>query len=234
MHDPRDHGTFSIVASDIEGGYWGVAVSTKPASVGALVPWTEWKVGGVATQAMVNYHFGPDGLALLRKGLDAETVVRRLVRSDRGREHRQLGVVDRKGRSAAWTGKKCIAHALHVIGDGYTCQGNMLAADAVVPAMAKAFESSRGSLASRMMRALKAGAAEGGDKRGMESAALMVVHREPWMKPIWPDHWQNLRVDRSPHPIRDLAWLVAKDAIDTRRIVKQMTRAPQPRKRSSW
>jgi uncharacterized Ntn-hydrolase superfamily protein len=232
VHDPRDHGTFSIVASDVDSGYWGVAVATFPPSVGSLVPWAEWKVGGVATQAMVNYYFGPRGLDLLRKGSDAETVVRRLVRSDSGRAHRQLGVVDAKGRTAAWTGAKCIDFARHIAGEGFTCQGNMLRSADVVPAMAKAYESSRGTLGSRMMRALRAGEAAGGDKRGHSSAAMLVVHRERWFKPFWSDRWVDLRVDRSRHPVRDLERLLQADEADTRKFLAQRARAAKKRKRS--
>jgi uncharacterized Ntn-hydrolase superfamily protein len=232
MHDPRDHGTFSIVASDVDAGYWGVAVSTKPPSVGAVVPWAQWKVGGLATQAVSNYQFGPRGLELLRKGEDAETVVRRLTQADPGRDHRQLGVVDRRGRAAGWTGAKCIEYARHITGDGFSCQGNMLRADAVVPAMVKAYESSRGTLGSRMMRALHAGESAGGDKRGMESSAMLVVHRERWMLRIWSDHWVDLRVDRSPHPVRDLDRLLRRDEADTRRFLAQRARAARQRKPS--
>jgi len=230
MRDPREHGTFSIVACDPDRAYWGVAVATKPPSVGALVPWADWKVGAVATQAMVNYYFGPRGIELLRRGLGAEEVVRRLTRSDPGREHRQLGVVDRRGGSAAWTGSKCISHALHVTGDGFSCQGNLLAADEVVPAMATAFESSHGTLAARMMKALEAVAREGGDQRGMESAALLVVHRERWLPKIYPSFWVNLRVDRSRHPIRDLARLVRVDEAETRKFLAARARQAKRRR----
>jgi uncharacterized Ntn-hydrolase superfamily protein len=233
MRDPRERGTFSIVACDPDRDYWGVAVATKPASVGALVPFAEWKVGGVATQAKVNYYLGPRGLELLRQGLEAEEVVRRLARSDPGREERQLGVVDRRGRSAAWTGKKCISHALHVTGDGFACQGNMLASDEVVPAMATAFESSRGTLASRLMKALVAGAGKGGDKRGMESAAMIVSHRERWYPRIYPSFWVNLRVDRSRQPIRDLARLLRADEVETRKVLATMARRAKRRRARS-
>lgn len=230
MRDPREHGTFSIVACDPDLAYWGVAVATKPPSVGALVPWAEWKVGAVATQANVNYFFGPRGIDLLRKGLGAEEVVRRLTRSDPGRDHRQLGVVDRRGTSSAWTGKKCLSHALHVTGHGFSCQGNLLAADEVVPAMAKAFESSRGSLASRMMKALDAGAAQGGDRRGMESAAVLVSHRERWFPEHYPSFWVNLRVDRSRRPVRDLGRLVTIDEAETRKFLAGRAREARRRR----
>lgn len=231
MHDPGDHGTFSIVACDAERKYWGVAVATKPPSVGAVVPWAEWRVGALATQAMVNVHYGPQGLALLRKGLPADEVVHRLTRADSGRDRRQLGVVDRRGAAAAWTGRRCMEHALHVTGEGFSCQGNLLAAASVVPAMAKAFESSRGTLASRLLRALRAGAAEGGDRRGMESSAMIVVHRERWMPSFVADHWVNLRVDRSRRPISDLERLLRADERDTRAYLAQ--RARESRRRAA-
>ena len=231
MYGKRGDGTFSIVACDPDRRFWGVAVATKPASVGAVVPWAEWRTGAVATQANVNYYYGPRGLELLRKGLSAEDVVRRLTRADGQRDHRQLGVVDRRGRAAAWTGPKCMEHALQEVGEGFTCQGNLLAAAAVVPAMAKAFESARGTLGSRMLRALEAGAREGGDRRGMESAALIVAHREPWFPKTWPDRWTNLRVDRHRKPISELGRILRMDEADTRRYLAQ--RAAESRKRKA-
>ncbi|MGI0131458.1 MAG: DUF1028 domain-containing protein [Thermoplasmata archaeon] len=231
MYGKSGHGTFSIVASDAERRFWGVAVATKPLSVGATVPWAEWRVGSIATQAMSNYFYGPHGLDLLRKGVAAEEVVRRLTRTDRGREHRQLAVVDRRGRAAAWTGARCIDEALHYVGEGFSCQGNMLASAAVVPAMARAFESARGALGARMMQALRAGAREGGDRRGMESAALAVVHREPWFPPHWSDHWTNLRVDQHRRPIGELTRLVRRDEADTKRFLAQRAAATGRRRR---
>jgi uncharacterized Ntn-hydrolase superfamily protein len=231
MHDPLERGTFSIVACDADRKYWGVAVCTKPASVGALVPWGEWRVGALATQAWYNYYYGPRGLDLLRRGLTAAEVVRRLTRADPGREQRQLGVVDRRGGAAAWTGSKCAEFALHQTGDGYTCQGNILASARVIPAMAQAFESARGTLGSRMLRALQAGAKEGGDKRGMESAALMVYHRERWTPWHIPDFWMNLRVDRHPRPIAELGRLVRLDEAETRRYLAQRAAAARKRKK---
>jgi uncharacterized Ntn-hydrolase superfamily protein len=212
-------GTFSIVACDPDRTYWGVAVSTKPLAVGAVVPWAEWRVGAVATQAMSNYQYGPKGLALLRKGIPAEEVVARLTRADPKRDHRQLGVVDRRGRAAAWTGRKCMASANHVLGDGFSCQGNLLARDTVVPAMARAFESTRGSLARRLMAALKAGAREGGDRRGMESAAMIVVHRRPWFDRAWGDQWLNLRVDQHRRPVVELERLVGLEEANARKLL---------------
>lgn len=230
-YGPFDHGTFSIVASDPELGYWGVGVATKPASVGAIVPWAAWRVGALATQAMSNYTYGPAGLALLRKGLSAQEVVRRLTTTDPHRAHRQLGVVDRRGRAAAWTGSKCLDHALHVVGSGYTCQGNLLASASVVPAMAKAFESTRGALGARLLSALRAGAAEGGDRRGTESAALVVVHRERWIPATAGDRWVDLRVDRSARPLVELERLRLADERETRRYLAAHARSVRAKKR---
>ncbi len=229
MYGQRSWGTFSIVACDPERVYWGAAVSTKPLAVGAVVPWAEWRVGAIATQAMSNYQYGPDGLAFLRKGLTASEVVARLTRADPKREHRQLGVVDRRGRAAAWTGKKCLASARHLLGEGFSCQGNLLASDEVVPAMAAAFESTRGSLARRMLAALRAGAAEGGDRRGIESAAMIVVHRRPWFEPAWGDQWLNLRVDQHRRPVIELERLVGLEEANARKLVAW--HAAQARKR---
>jgi uncharacterized Ntn-hydrolase superfamily protein len=229
MYGRGEHGTFSIAACDDSRQFWGAAVSTKPASVGATVPWAGWRVGALATQAMSNYYYGPDGLALLRRGVSAEDAVRLLTRADRGRDHRQLGVVDARGRSAAWTGSRCLEHALHQVGEGYTCQGNLLASADVVPAMARAFEGARGSLARRMLRALEAGAQKGGDRRGMESAALVVVHRERWFDRTWSDRWVDLRVDRHPHPIAELGRPVRADEAETRSFLR--ARAARLRRR---
>ncbi len=193
------------------------------------MPWAEWRVGAIATQAMSNYQYGPDGLAFLRKGLTASEVVARLTREDPKREHRQLGVVDRRGRAAAWTGKKCLASASHLLGEGFSCQGNLLASDEVVPAMAVAFESTRGSLARRMLAALRAGAAEGGDRRGIESAAMIVVHRRPWFEPAWGDQWLNLRVDQHRRPVVELERLVGLEEANARKLVAW--HAAQARKR---
>lgn len=132
MYGRDEYGTFSVVASDVDHGFWGVAVSTMPMAVGAVAPWAEWRVGAVATQAWSNYSYGPKGLALLRKGVSAEQVVARLPRADPDRDRRQLGVVDRRGRAAAWSGSKCMDSAIDVIGEGFACQGNIVASDAVV------------------------------------------------------------------------------------------------------
>jgi uncharacterized Ntn-hydrolase superfamily protein len=231
MYGRGEYGTFSLVACDPDRNSWGVAVSTKPMSVGATVPWAAWKVGAVATQANSNYHYGPLGLAALRKGLSAEEVVRRLTRADPKREERQLGVVDRRGRAAAWTGAKCLDWAGHVTGDGFTCQGNILANDRVVPAMVRAFEAKRGSLGRRLHAALVAGARAGGDRRGMESAAILVVHREPWFDRAWSDRWVDLRVDQHPRPVAEIGRILRRDEAATRAFLA--TRAAKLRRRRS-
>jgi uncharacterized Ntn-hydrolase superfamily protein len=215
----RRPGTFSIVACDDQLEHWGVAVATKPMGVGGIVPWAEWRSGALATQADSNYSYGARGLAALRRGRSAGEVVRLLTRADPGRERRQLGVVDRRGRTAAWTGAECHAWAGHFEGDRYACQGNLLAGDRVVPAMARAFEATKGPIARRLYAALVAGAKEGGDRRGTESAALLVVHREPWYDAAWADRWVDLRVDQSPTPVAELGRLLALDEANTRRMM---------------
>ncbi len=229
MYGAGRWGTFSLVAADLDASSWGVAVSTKPMSVGAVVPWGAWKVGAIATQAQTNFHYGPDGLALLRRGLSAEEVVKKLTRADPKREHRQLGVVDARGRAAAWTGAKCMDDARHLVGDGFSCQGNLLAGPEVVPAMAKAFERSRGSLGLRLLTALEAGRRAGGDRRGMESAALLVVHREPWFGRDWSDRWIDLRVDQHARPVAELARIFAVDRAQTQAFLR--ARAARLRRR---
>jgi uncharacterized Ntn-hydrolase superfamily protein len=230
MYGRGRYGTFSIAASDIDRGFWGVAVSTKPMAVGAIVPWAEWRVGAVATQAMANYRYGPDGLALLRSGMSAEQVVARLTKADPGRDRRQLGVVDRRGRAAAWTGSKCMDSATHVVGDGFTCQGNIVASEEVVRSMARAFERSRGSFTSRLLLALRAGARQGGDRRGISSAAIVVVHREPWFDPAWGTRWVDLRVDEHREPIRELGRLLRLEEAAIRQFLRSKTARDRRRK----
>lgn len=219
MYGRPDVGTFSLVAGDAERTYWGVVVATKPTAVGAVVPWAEWKVGAIATQADTNQWYGPRGLDALRRGLGATEVVRRLTRSDPRRAHRQLGVVDRHGDVAAWTGSRCQDWAGHILGEGFACQGNLLANDTVVPAMAREFERVRGSLAHRLYRALAAGERAGGDRRGMESAAILVVHRERWFDRAWRDRWFDLRVDQHRRPVAELGRILRSEEAATRRFL---------------
>ncbi|MGD0250665.1 MAG: DUF1028 domain-containing protein [Thermoplasmata archaeon] len=223
MYGRASDGTFSLVACDPDHRSWGVVVATKPTCVGAVVPWAEWPSGAIATQAETNYQYGPRGLASLRRGRSASDVVRRLTRVDPKRDHRQLGVVDARGNAAAWTGPKCSAWAGHVTGDGFSCQGNILANDGVVPAMVRAFEGARGTLARRLYSALVAGANAGGDRRGMESAALLIVHRERWFDPAWSDRWVDLRVDQNVDPIAELGRILRGEEATTRRFLAART-----------
>lgn len=198
--------TFSIVAADTAAGIWGIGVQSKFIAVGAVVPWAEAGTGAVATQAWANVGYGPEGLALLRQGLSAEEVVARLVEADPERDHRQLGVVDAQGRAAAYTGKSCFDWAGHRVGEGYACQGNILAGPAVVDEMARAYEAARHRglpMEERLIEALRAAQVAGGDRRGQQSAALLVV------KPRggyggFNDRWLDLRVDDHPRPIEEL------------------------------
>ena len=202
MSSPR-FGTFSIVACDRAAGVWGIAVQSRFISVGSVVPWAEAGTGAVATQAAANVRYGPEGLSLLRGGASAAEVVRRLSEADVGRDDRQFGVVDRHGAAAAFTGKKCMEWAGHEVGDGFTCQGNILFGPAVVRAMARAYEATPGDLIDRLLAALSAGQREGGDRRGLQSAALLVVRKDAGYGG-GNDRWVDLRVDDHPSPIEEL------------------------------
>ncbi|HYA11348.1 MAG TPA: DUF1028 domain-containing protein [Thermoplasmata archaeon] len=201
MPPPR-FGTFSIVAHERATGTWGVAVQSKFIAVGAVVPFAAAGVGAIATQALANVSFGPEGLARLRRGASAEATVRELTAADPERDHRQLGVVDAKGGAAAFTGTKCMDWAGHEVGDGFTCQGNILFGPAVVRAMARSYESTPGDLVDRLLAALAAGQREGGDRRGMQSAALLVVRHGAGYG--GSDRWIDVRVDDHPSPIEEL------------------------------
>ncbi len=199
--------TFSIVAFDPETGALGVAVQSKFPAVGAMVPWAKAGAGAIATQAAANLTFGEEGLRLLAAGLSAEQVVRQLIEKDPGREERQLGVVDARGRSAAFTGKNTFAWAGHVLGKNYACQGNILVGKETVEAMARAFETARGPFAERLVAALEAGQRAGGDRRGRQSAALLVVRRKGGYGGVG-DRWMDLRVDDHLDPIGELKRLL--------------------------
>lgn len=200
---PGRFGTFSIVAYDADTATWGVAVQSRFISVGSVVPFAEAGAGAVATQALANVAYGPDGLALLRQGLSASDVVRRLTEADPGRDERQLGVVDAKGGAAAFTGPKCMDWAGHEVGHGFACQGNILFGPNVVRAMARTYESTGGDILDRLLAALAAGQREGGDRRGMQSAALYVVRKGGGYRG-GNDRWVDLRVDEHPSPIEEL------------------------------
>jgi uncharacterized Ntn-hydrolase superfamily protein len=199
--------TFSIVARDPQSGEWGVAVQSKFLCVGSVVPWARAGVGAVATQAWANVGFGPAALDLLRRGTPAQEVVDRLVAEDGGRDHRQLGVVDARGASAAWTGRLCLPWAGGRSGPEYTCQGNILAGEAVVAAMEEAFARSSGPLPERLVGVLQAGQSAGGDSRGQQSAALLVV-KEQGGYGGFTDREIDLRVDDHPTPIAELERLL--------------------------
>lgn len=196
-------GTFSIVAADLERGEWGIAVQSRFLAVGVVVPWAKAKVGAIATQALANVRYGPEGLALLEKGVSAAETVRKLTSADARRDDRQLGVVDAKGTAAAHTGSKCLDWAGQSVGEGYSCQGNILFGPAVVSAMARAYETTPGDLPERLLAALSAGQREGGDRRGMQSAALVIV-RDQGGYDAGSDRWVDIRVDDHPSPIEEL------------------------------
>lgn len=195
--------TYSLVACDLDAGQWGVAVQSKFLAVGSVVPWAEPHVGAVATQAYANPRYGPDGLALLRQGLAAEEVVRRLTKADERRAERQVGVVDAAGRAATFTGADCLDWAGGRTGDGYAAQGNILVSAATVDALAETFEPSSGALAARLLDALAAAQAAGGDSRGQQSAALLVVERDGGYAGM-SDTLVDLRVDDHERPIEEL------------------------------
>ena len=195
--------TWSIVAHDRETGEIGIGVATKFFAVGALVPHVEPGVGAVATQALVNPFYGIDGMKLLRAGLTAPDAMARLLELDAGREARQVHMIDAQGRGIAHTGSTCVDWAGHVVGEGFSVAGNMLAGPQVVQATAEAFAGARGRpLAERFLIALEAGEAVGGDKRGKQSAAIRVHTTEPWPA-------LDIRVDDHPDPLPELRRLHA-------------------------
>ncbi|MBI4260910.1 MAG: DUF1028 domain-containing protein [Actinobacteria bacterium] len=201
--------TFSIVATDPEAGEVGIGVQSKFLAAGALVPWARGGVGGVATQALADVSFGPRGLDLLAEGLSPRAVLDRLLEEDDQREHRQVGVVDAHGASASFTGSECFEHAASATGPGYACQGNILASDRVVPAMAGSFEGSVGRpLAERLVEALRAAQREGGDRRGMEAAGLVVASPGGGYGGTH-DRAVDLRVDHHDDPIEELSRLLS-------------------------
>jgi uncharacterized Ntn-hydrolase superfamily protein len=195
--------TYSIAACDLEAGQWGVAMQSKFLGVGSVVPWAKPGVGAIATQAYANPRYGPEGLTLLREGLSAEEVVGRLTAADEGRDHRQLGVVDGEGRGASYTGAECLEWAGGRTGERYAAQGNILVSAATVDAIAETFERSSGPLAERLLDCLDAAQAAGGDRRGQQSAALLVVERDGGYAGL-SDEVVDLRVDEHPRPLEEL------------------------------
>ena len=195
--------TFSIVAFDPETGSLGVAVQSKFLAVGSVVPWARAGVGAVATQAMANYNYGPRGLDLMSRHRTAGQTVEALISADEDREHRQLGVVDGRGRAATFTGSECFDWAGGTTGEHYAAQGNMLAGRETVEAMARTYERTDGDFVTRLLSALDAGQEAGGDARGKQSAALLVV-REGGGYGGDNERAVDLRVDDHPDPIREL------------------------------
>jgi len=224
--------TYSIVACDLDAGQWGVATQSKFLAVGSVVPWAEPQVGAVATQSYANPRYGPDGLALLSQGMSAEEAVKRLTEADEGREHRQLGIVDARGDAATYTGTECQDWAGGRTGEGYAAQGNILVSAETVDALVETFEATAGRpLAERLLDCLDAAQAAGGDKRGQQSAALLVVEKDAGYAQL-SDVVVELRVDDHERPLEELRriyglhdalfgrtpkdkWLDADDALRT-------------------
>ncbi|HEX6487710.1 MAG TPA: DUF1028 domain-containing protein [Candidatus Dormibacteraeota bacterium] len=196
--------TYSIAACDLAAGQWGVAVQSKFLAVGSVVPWAEPAAGAIATQAWANPGYGPNGLELLRQGVSAEDAIGRLTSADEGREHRQLGIVDAKGTAATYTGSECLDWAGGRTGPGYAAQGNILVSAATVDALAGTFEASAGRpLSERLLDCLAAAQAAGGDRRGQQSAAILVVEKDGGYANL-SDVLVDLRVDDHEHPIEEL------------------------------
>jgi uncharacterized Ntn-hydrolase superfamily protein len=200
--EPLAH-TYSIVARDSITGEMGVAVQSHWFSVGSVVSWAEAGVGAIATQSFVNVSFGPRGIDLLKKAKTAEEALNLLIASDEGRDFRQLAIVDAKGNVAVYTGQKCIPDAGHVVGKQFSVQANLMLNDRIWPAMAKAYKNAEGPLAERMLAALEAAQAEGGDIRGKQSAAILVVRGTSTGK-VWEDRLIDLRVEDHPEPVREM------------------------------
>lgn len=199
--------TFSIIAYDSKDETWGVAVASKFPAVGAIVPWAQAGVGAIATQAYANLSFGSQGLELLQQGLSAEAVIARLISADPGRETRQLGVVDFKGKAASYTGRECATWAGGLSGTGYAIQGNILASADVIYNMEGSFLRTSGDLATRLHAALMAGDRSGGDKRGRQSAAILVVKAKGGYGGF-TDRLFDYRVDDDPDPVVKLGELI--------------------------
>ena len=199
--------TYSIVARDPATGELGVAVQSHWFSVGSIVAWAEAGVGAVATQSFVDPSYGKNGLDLMRGGRSAPDTLKELLAKDEAREVRQVAMIDAQGRVDAWTGKNDIQAAGHIVGKNFSVQANLMLNDKVWPAMAQAFENTRGDLAERMLAALDAAQAAGGDIRGQQSAALIVVTGKPTGQ-AWKDRIFDLRVDDSPQPLKELRRLV--------------------------
>jgi uncharacterized Ntn-hydrolase superfamily protein len=204
----RPVATYSIAACDLDARQWGVAVQSKFLAAGSIVPWAEAEVGAIATQAYANPRYGPEGLALLREGRSAEEVVRHLAAADDGRDHRQVGIVDARGVSATFTGGSCFDWAGGRNGDCYAAQGNILVSGETVDALADTFETlqhsvAKSGLASVLIDCLAAAQAAGGDRRGQQSAGVLVVEKDGGYAGLW-DVVVDLRIDDHPAPVEEL------------------------------
>jgi len=206
-HPTRPVSTYSIVARDPATGQLGVAVQSHWFSVGAIVPWAEAGVGAVATQSFIEPSYGPLGLELMRMGRSAPDALKSLLLTDTGREVRQVAMIDAQGKVGVHTGNQCIAQAGNELGEDFSTQANMMATDRVWGAMAKAFRAGRGDLAERLLAALEAAESEGGDIRGRQSAAIVVVAGQSTGRP-WKDRIFDLRVEDNPQPVKELRRLV--------------------------
>ena len=196
--------TYSIAACDLERGQWGVGVQSKFLAAGSIVPWAEPGVGAVATQALANPRYGPDGLALLRDGLSADETIAALVEADEGRDDRQVGVVDAQGRAATYTGKGCLDWAGGKSGHGYAAQGNILVSEETVAGLVHGFELGAGRpLAERLVDALAAAQLAGGDRRGQQAAGLLIVQKDGGYGGM-DDVLVDLRVDDHSEPVAEL------------------------------
>lgn len=204
--EPFAH-TYSIVARDSVTGEMGVAVQSHWFSVGTLVSWGEAGVGVVATQSFINPSFGLRGLDLLKSGLSPQQVVDSLIATDEGRDVRQLAILDVQGRAAAYTGKNCIQDAGHIVGKNFSVQANLMKTNKVWPAMEQAFKNSKGRLAERLLTTMEAAQEQGGDVRGKQSAAILVVKGKSSGK-VWADRLVDLRVDDSKEPLKEIGRLL--------------------------
>ncbi len=195
--------TFSIVAYDPKKQEWGVAVQSKFVAVGSVVPFANANVGAIATQALANTSYGPKGLDLLKRGLKASEVLERLLKDDDLMQERQVGIVDMKGNVASFTGKNCLEWAGHIVGKHFACQGNILASEKVIQGMADAYENTSGDLVEKFFAALEMAQKNGGDRRGKESAAILIVKKEGAYDG-GTDRYIDIRVDEHTEPIKEL------------------------------
>lgn len=199
--------TFSIVGCDPQEKAWGIAVASKFLAAGAVVPWARAGVGAIATQSYANTSFGPDGLEKMARGLSAQDALDEMLAADPESDKRQFGIVDREGRAATFTGESCFDWAGGITGENFAAQGNILAGAGVVQAMADAFKEGKGNIARRLLGALRAGDDAGGDRRGKQSAALLVV-KEGAGYGGFNDRWIDYRVDDHTEPVHRLGELL--------------------------